>query len=381
MRRTTGPGFGSAAIVLVSIVLGSPEVNAAAGRGAAAHRPGADRPRRRLGQLLQPDRGESRARRLRSTATAWASTCRERPATAGNNAPLRDMFGLPDAKLRWQIASHAGGRGRRRDRRDRRLRTASRSSGAMQDPGAVTLRGDRARPRRDVRAARAASARRSCRAAASRCASGRAACGSHVVKDPDGHFVEIAQPRAATGDAGAGQPRTSMRWPRARHGDDVAKAVSLYGDALGLKVNRRPASRVATLRCSARSAWTAGKYRVGLLQVPASGFELDPSSSRASTRKQCRAGIQDPVRPACSSACATWTPRSPCSSEVRRRGRLDRRQATRSACRQQQAQGRDRARSEQPVRRAHRVAAAGAVMPTFHSPPAFATAVGVPALR
>src|SRR4029078_9523142 len=56
--------------------------------------------------------------------------------------------------------------------------------------------------------------------------------------------------------------------------NDVAKAMSLYGDALGLKVNRAPGEPSGDAAVLAALGVDGGQYRVGLLQVPTSGFEL-----------------------------------------------------------------------------------------------------------
>src|SRR5712671_1638010 len=111
------------------------------------------------------------------------------PANAEQNAPLRNMFGLPDASLRWTIA------------RPPAMRTGveiveiSKAQGKPverrpQDPGAFTL----IVLVRDAGAAYAkakAAGATFVTAGSAPLTVGRAK--AFVLKDPDGHFVEVAQ--------------------------------------------------------------------------------------------------------------------------------------------------------------------------------------------
>ena len=110
----------------------------------------ADGAHRRLGQLLQPDRAATSTPRSRSIATGSASTCRARPANADTNPALRNMFGLPDAQLRWQIGRPAGMRTRRRDRRDRRRPEGKPLEPPHAGSGRLHAHRVRARPRRTL---------------------------------------------------------------------------------------------------------------------------------------------------------------------------------------------------------------------------------------
>ncbi len=84
------------------------------------------RPRRRSGRRLRATSSArssaTSTRRSRSTATASASTSPGAPANADANPALRNMFGLPDAQLRWIDRPAAGDAHGRRDRRDQESR-------------------------------------------------------------------------------------------------------------------------------------------------------------------------------------------------------------------------------------------------------------------
>src|SRR5438552_12285133 len=155
------------------------------------------------------------------------------PGNADKNEALRNMFGLPDAKIRWMIARPGGMRtgveiveisgagGKSLERRP-------------QDSGAYTLIVF-------VRDIDATLARVKAQGAPIVSAGGAPAVlpfgPGHtarmvVVKDPDGHFVEIVQPdeppkTEAPATANVVDVRVRLTV------DDVEKSVRLYHDALG----------------------------------------------------------------------------------------------------------------------------------------------------
>ena len=86
------------------------------------------RAHRRLGQLLQPDRAATSTRRSAFYRDGLGLDVQGAPGDANANLPLRNMFGLPDATLRWQIARPAFDAHRRRDHRSVRRRGQGRSN-------------------------------------------------------------------------------------------------------------------------------------------------------------------------------------------------------------------------------------------------------------
>ena len=170
------------------------------------------RSRRRRRRRRRPDRrrpGSSSARatssarswptstrRWRSIATGSASTCRARRPTPTPIRALRNMFGLPDAYLRWLDRAAGRHAHRRGDRRDLQSQRQARSTRRMQDTGAFTLIAF-------VRDMDATLARlKTLRApivtpggvAVDRFRSAAGKAKLAVVTDPAGHFVELVQP-------------------------------------------------------------------------------------------------------------------------------------------------------------------------------------------
>ena len=213
------------------------------------------------------------------------------PSDLTSNAPLMAMFGLPDAKLRQQIArtpAVAGGveiveisaaNGKPVERRN-------------QDPGAVTLVAT-------VRDLDATLARLERLGAPVVTRGGRpVTIGQNglrivVVKDPDGHFVEIAQP-AQLPQTQAPPTQNVVAMAVRVTVSDVAKTMRLYGDALGLKVTRAPGEPSGDAAVLGALGVDGGKYRVGLLQVPVSGFELRFIEFSGVDKKTVRGRVQDP---------------------------------------------------------------------------------------
>ena len=195
------------------------------------------------------------------------------PANADANLPLRQMFGLPDAKLRSQIGrapgipggveiieiSGAGGK---------------RLNLKVQDPGTVLMQVV-------VRDLDAAFARLKAVKAPVATRSGDVAAivenglRSVLVQDPAGHFIRLVQPA----NAGANQTATGdIRGIRVRHTvENLDRALALYRDALGLQAGRAPSAEYST---SASIVDSFGlpegtQWRLGLLTVPTSGLTLE----------------------------------------------------------------------------------------------------------
>jgi catechol 2,3-dioxygenase-like lactoylglutathione lyase family enzyme len=212
---------------------------------------------------------------------------------ATNNPALRDMFGLPDAKLRWQIT-----------------RTAALGGGVeiieisgvdgkpvernFQDPGAYTLIAI-------VRDLDATLARLKTFGASVTTIGAVPATLPYgpgqqakmvMLKDPDGHFVEIVQPdRLPETQAPAS---ANVIGVRVRYTvDDVDEAMRLYRDALGMKALNTP-SFSENAAVSAALGVKGGQYRVGLLQVPTSGLVFEVMDMKGVERRNVEGRIQDP---------------------------------------------------------------------------------------
>jgi catechol 2,3-dioxygenase-like lactoylglutathione lyase family enzyme len=182
------------------------------------------------------------------------------PSNADTNLPLRNMFGLPDARLRWTVArapglrsgveiveaSNAGGR-----LLDRRLT----------DPGAMTLILSTPDDPDQVASRLTRLGGTIVSAPGKQDLAGRARI--VLARDPDDHFVQLS----AIGPAATPLP------PRIRLTvQSVDKAVALYRDTLGLRATSAPVS----------DEWLAnalGVVRGGatgaVLEVPGSGLAIE----------------------------------------------------------------------------------------------------------
>jgi catechol 2,3-dioxygenase-like lactoylglutathione lyase family enzyme len=214
------------------------------------------------------------------------------PANAETNPALRDMFGLPNAQLRWQIG------------RPPAMRTgveiveitnaASKPlERRVQDSGAFML----IVFVRDVDATFA----RVKALGAPIVTTGGAPIGLPagkprfrvvVVKDPDGHFVEIVQ---------ADQPPETQAPPTANviavrvrlTVADVDKALALYRDALGMKV-RSVDEFKKDPDVNNMLGLKDAQYRAAMLEVPTTGLVFEVIDFKGVDRKTVRGNIQDP---------------------------------------------------------------------------------------
>ena len=212
------------------------------------------------------------------------------PANADSNPQLRAMFGLPDARLRYQIGrapSIAGGV---------EIIEVSKVNGqpvvrSVQDPGAVTLVAT-------VRDLDGAFARvKQLGSPVVTRSGGPIKVGTVgrmvVVQDPAGHFVEIVQPdkltevqTAATGNVVGVRVRFTV--------SDVDRATKLYRDALGLHELAPVGQYSGDAAVLDALGLSGGQYRVGQLQVPASGLQFTLIDFKGVERKTKLARIQDP---------------------------------------------------------------------------------------
>ena len=281
------------------------------------------------------------------------------PGNADKNEALRNMFGLPNAKIRWMIARPGGMRngveiveisgagGKALERRP-------------QDSGAFTLIVF-------VRDIDATLARLKAQGAPIVSAGGAPAVLPNgpghtarmvVVKDPDGHFVEIVQPdeppkTEAPATANVVDVRVRLTV------EDVEKSVRLYHDALGMELTNKPAfgsnatvgaalgvgaGRAVPLRDAEGADHGPGVRGHGLQRRRSENRARRPQGSRLDA-------IPD--------AGARYRRRRRRVHEGRRHLRVDRRQTARIAGAKRRAEGRHRARAGQSVRRADPVTAAG----------------------
>jgi catechol 2,3-dioxygenase-like lactoylglutathione lyase family enzyme len=212
---------------------------------------------------------------------------------ASNNAPLRDMFGLPDAKLRWQIARTAALRG------GVEIIEISGVDGKplerrFQDPGAYTL----IAIVRDLDATLARLEKLGATVTTIGAVPAMLPYGPGqqakmvMLKDPDGHFVEIVEPdRLPETQA---PPSANVIGVRVRYTvEDVDRAMRLYRDALGMKALNTP-SWSENAAVSAALGVQGGQYRVGMLQVPTSGLVFEVMDMKGVERRNVDGRIQDP---------------------------------------------------------------------------------------
>lgn len=216
------------------------------------------------------------------------------PADADDNLPLRNMFGLPDARIRWTIARPpgmstgveiveiSGAGGRRLERR-------------LQDPGAVTLIVL-------VRDVDATLERLKSLGAPVVSPGGAPAAGSFgvqqarmvTVEDPAGHFVEILQPErmpATQAPETANVVDVRVRLTV----EDLEGAVHLYHDALGLAVSREPSlGPDRAVVAAAVGAVGAADVQTASLEVPTSGLTFELVDFEGADRRAVRGRLQDP---------------------------------------------------------------------------------------
>jgi catechol 2,3-dioxygenase-like lactoylglutathione lyase family enzyme len=212
------------------------------------------------------------------------------PATADTNPALRNMFGLPDAQLRWQIGRPAGMRsgveiveikkagGKALERRLQDIgattlivlvRDLDSAFGRLKQLGApvVTKGGLPLLVPGGARQSRAV-----------------------IVQDPDGHFVELFQP-----DPLPEAPATNVIEVRVRLSvADVERETRLYRDALGLAV-RTPGEFAGQPTVLDMMGLPAGaQYRASMFTVPTTGLTFELIDFKGVERRVVRGNIQDP---------------------------------------------------------------------------------------
>jgi catechol 2,3-dioxygenase-like lactoylglutathione lyase family enzyme len=218
---------------------------------------------------------------------------RGEPGDATDNLPLRNMFGLPDAKIRWQIARPAGMTtgveiieisgvdGRPIERR-------------VQDAGAASLIAFV----RDMDATLARLEKLGTPIVSQGAVPATLPFGPGttakmvIVQDPDGHFVELVEPEQmpatqapATSNVVDVRVRLMVQ--------DAERSMQLYRDALGLAV-LTPLTSGNDATIAAALGVRGAQYRFGIMQVPTTGLIFEVMDFAGIDRAQVRGRLQDP---------------------------------------------------------------------------------------
>jgi predicted enzyme related to lactoylglutathione lyase len=218
------------------------------------------------------------------------------PSDSTNNAPIRNMFGLPDARLRWIVARPAGMRGGVEivEPKDVTSKPLARN---IQDPGAFSLilavrDLDTLLARLTKLGATVVTTNNGPVDAALLGAPSRAV----VVRTPDGHFLQMVQ-RSTTPGAAAetpnADPASLVTNIRVRlTGDSVDRALKLYHDDLGL-VQQSPGTFGGAPAVMQMLGLREGQFRQAITQVPTSGLYLQFIEFKDVARRTVRGEIQD----------------------------------------------------------------------------------------
>jgi len=216
----------------------------------------------------------------------------ESPSNAEANPGLRNMFGLPDAHLRWMVGHPSwmrsgvemveitGAAGQPVERR-------------IQDVGAFTLIvlvRDLDAPFGRLKQLGAPVVSRGGAPITFRFGNGKSR--GVIVKDPDGHFVELFQfdpPRETTAPASANILGVRVRLSVA----DVPQAMQLYSDVLGLERSARDDFQNVQ-QVSAMFGLSDAQFRLGTTKVPGSGLVVEFIDFKGVERKTVPSRLQDP---------------------------------------------------------------------------------------
>src|SRR5688572_22713351 len=211
------------------------------------------------------------------------------PGDAHTNPALRNMFGLPDASIRWAIARTPAAPG------GVEMVEISNAGGTpierrLQDPGSMCL----VVTVRDLDGTLARLGRLGAPVVSLGGKPVTIGVGTRivVVQDPDGHFVELSQPAelpSTTAPPSANVIGVRLRLAVA----DVDAAVHLYRDELGLEA-RAPVGDYGDNKAVLDAlGLTSGQYRVGLQNVPTTALMYDFIDFRGVDRKTVPGRIQD----------------------------------------------------------------------------------------
>jgi predicted enzyme related to lactoylglutathione lyase len=215
------------------------------------------------------------------------------PADAATNAPLRNMFGLPDASLRWATARPAGMRGGVEIVEVKKVASTALTR-RVEDPGAMTL----VLAVRDIdvmiaRLSKLGATVVTTTGSAVDVTLAGAPARMVLLRTPDGHFLQLMQ-RQGGATANAGDPAALVTDVRVRLTvDDVDRALRLYRDDLGL-VEQSAGTFNGTPAFIQMLGLRGGMFRQAITQVPTSGLFLQFIAFKDVERRQVRGDIQDP---------------------------------------------------------------------------------------
>jgi catechol 2,3-dioxygenase-like lactoylglutathione lyase family enzyme len=216
------------------------------------------------------------------------------PGDAAANPALRHMFGLPDAHIRWAIArppaSQAGveiieiqGAGG--------MPLARR----MQDPGAFTLLvilRDMDPVLERLRELGAPVISAGGAPAEVPMGAGRPPARLVMVRDPDGHFVELVEPGDPPPAESSDAPNVLEVRVRLTVAD-VERSMQLYRDTLGLEVMNVSGFNDDATVAAALGA-PGARFRFGMMRVPTSGLVFEVIEFADVERQTVSGRIQDP---------------------------------------------------------------------------------------
>ena len=212
------------------------------------------------------------------------------PANADANPALRNMFGLPDAQIRWSIGRPPAMRSGVEIVEIKKADTKP-AERRIQDSGAFTF----IVLVRDIDAAFARVKQLGApvvTAGGAPMVVGGAKTRAVIVKDPDGHFVELAQldpPPQTTAPESANVIGVRVRLTV----EDAEKAMRLYRDVLGLQ-ELDPGTFKSDTSVMDMFGLKGGQYRLSTAVVPTTGLRLEFIDFKGVDRKTVRATIQDP---------------------------------------------------------------------------------------
>jgi catechol 2,3-dioxygenase-like lactoylglutathione lyase family enzyme len=216
------------------------------------------------------------------------------PANADTNPALRNMFGLPDAQLRWLIGRPGG------MRTGVEIVEISKANGKpltrrIQDHGAFTLVAF-------VRDLDATLGRLKTLRAPILTPGGTAATvpfgGTQkaklaVVQDPAGHFVELVQPDQLP--ESQAPPTSNVVQVRVRVTvEDAEKAARLYRDALGMRETRPIGGFQKTPEVMTAFGLKGAEWRAAILEVPTTGLIFEAIEFKGAGGRAVKGDIQDP---------------------------------------------------------------------------------------
>lgn len=214
------------------------------------------------------------------------------PADASANPALRNMFGLPDAHIRWQIARAPGIAGGIEiiEIQDAGRRALTRR---MQDPGAFTLLvivRDMGGIVERLKAAGTPILTVGGEPASVPMGNNAPPAKLLMVQDPDGHFVEIVELGAAPPSDSATPPNVVEVRVRLTVAD-VDRAVRLYRDTLGMEPMAVSQFNDAV---SGALGVPGSRYRFGMMRVPGSGLVFEVMEFAGLPRETVVGRVQDP---------------------------------------------------------------------------------------